>query len=85
MCASVEFVLTSGRLSFIRELMQRSGKDFILMKVLPFGIYHFRFIVDGHLRYDPELPCDFNDPSGAYNIMDLKVVIVLESHLSAYL
>ncbi|PKI76865.1 SNF1-related protein kinase regulatory subunit beta-2-like isoform X2 [Punica granatum] len=54
------------------ELMERSGKDFVIMKVLPSGIYHFRFIVDGHLRYDPDLPCDFDDPGGVYNIMDVK-------------
>ncbi|KAK4782200.1 hypothetical protein SAY86_016302 [Trapa natans] len=54
------------------EPMQRSGKNFILMKVIPCGVYHIRFVVDGHVRYDPELPYDFNDSSGAFNIMDLK-------------
>ncbi|KAK4778599.1 hypothetical protein SAY86_006127 [Trapa natans] len=54
------------------EPMRRSGKDFILVKVIPYGVYHFRFFVDGHLRYDPDFPCDFNDPRGAFNIMDLK-------------
>ncbi|GLT25813.1 hypothetical protein SLA2020_009180 [Shorea laevis] len=27
--------------------LQRSGKDFTIMKMLPSGVYHYSFIVDG--------------------------------------
>lgn len=46
--------------------MKRSGKDFILIKVLPSGIYQYHFIVDGHLRCAPDLLCDLHDHGGAY-------------------
>ncbi|KAF5944169.1 hypothetical protein HYC85_018246 [Camellia sinensis] len=34
----------------IRKPLQRSGKDFTIMKVLPSGVYQYRFIVDGQCR-----------------------------------
>ncbi|GLU20611.1 hypothetical protein SLE2022_368020 [Rubroshorea leprosula] len=51
--------------------LQRSGKDFTIMKVLPSGVYHYRFIVDGKWRYSPDLPLDRDDVGNAYNILDL--------------
>ncbi|KAJ1427116.1 Immunoglobulin-like fold [Sesbania bispinosa] len=33
-----------------RTPLQRSGKDFTIMKVLPSGVYQYRFIVDGQWR-----------------------------------
>ncbi|KAK6932864.1 AMP-activated protein kinase, glycogen-binding domain [Dillenia turbinata] len=55
-----------------RKLLQRSGKDFIIMKVLPSGVYKYRFIVDGHWRYAPDLPWAQDDERNTYNILDLK-------------
>ncbi|MCD7457587.1 Beta subunit 1 of SnRK1 [Datura stramonium] len=40
-----------------RKILQRSGKDHTILLVLPSGIYHYKFIVDGEVRYIPELPC----------------------------
>lgn len=57
----------------IRIPLQRSGKDFTIMKVLPSGVYHYRFIVDGKWRYSPDLPLDQDDVGNAYNILDLHV------------
>lgn len=54
--------------------MHRSGKEFILLKVLLSGVYHYRFIVDGHFRFAPDLPCAINDPDGALNVLDVKVI-----------
>ncbi|KAL3820838.1 hypothetical protein ACJIZ3_006743 [Penstemon smallii] len=55
-----------------RNLLQRSGKDFTIMKVLPSGVYQYRFIVDGQWRYSPDLPCDQDESGNPYNILDLQ-------------
>ncbi|QCD79822.1 SNF1-related protein kinase regulatory subunit beta-2-like isoform X1 [Vigna unguiculata] len=55
-----------------RMPLQRSGKDFAIMKVLPSGVYQFRFIVDGLKRYTPDSPWARDDAGNAYNILDLQ-------------
>ncbi|KAK7303417.1 hypothetical protein RJT34_14323 [Clitoria ternatea] len=55
-----------------RMALQRSGKDFTIMKVLPSGVYQFRFIVDGQWRYAPDLPWAQDDAGNPYNILDLQ-------------
>lgn len=55
-----------------RKPLQRSGKDFIIVKVLPSGVYQYRFIVDGQGRYAPDLPWAQDDNGHAYNILDLQ-------------
>ncbi|KAH7526069.1 hypothetical protein ACOSP7_015893 [Xanthoceras sorbifolium] len=52
--------------------LQRSGKDFTIMKVLPSGVYQYRFIVDGQWKYAPDLPWAQDDVGNAYNILDLQ-------------
>ncbi|KAK7860061.1 SNF1-related protein kinase regulatory subunit beta-2 [Quercus suber] len=52
--------------------LQRSGKDFTIMKVLPSGVYQYRFVVDGHWRYAPELPCIQDEAGNAYHVLDLQ-------------
>lgn len=56
----------------MRMPMQRSGKDFTIMKVLPSGVYQYRFLVDGQWRYAPDLPWAQDDAGNAYNILDLQ-------------
>lgn len=58
----------------IRMPLQRSGKDFTIMKVLPSGVYQYRFIVDGQWRYAPDMPWDQDETGNAYNILDLQVI-----------
>eukprot|EP00268_Persea_americana_P033637 TRINITY_DN3329_c0_g1_i2.p1 TRINITY_DN3329_c0_g1~~TRINITY_DN3329_c0_g1_i2.p1 ORF type:complete len:272 (-),score=60.97 TRINITY_DN3329_c0_g1_i2:265-1080(-) len=55
-----------------KKLLQRSGKDFIIMKVLPPGVYQFRFIVDGEWRYAPDTQWVSDDLGNAYNILDVQ-------------
>uniref|UniRef100_A0A6N2MBI1 Association with the SNF1 complex (ASC) domain-containing protein n=1 Tax=Salix viminalis TaxID=40686 RepID=A0A6N2MBI1_SALVM len=55
-----------------REPLQRTGKDFVIMKMLPAGVYHYRFIVDENLRHVPDLPWERDDSGSAYNILDLQ-------------
>ncbi|CAO2842400.1 SNF1-related protein kinase regulatory subunit beta-2 [Amaranthus tricolor] len=52
--------------------LQRSGKDFTLMKVLPSGVYPYRFIVDGSLRYAPDIPWTKDEAGNVYNVLDLE-------------
>ncbi|XWS12963.1 hypothetical protein CRYUN_Cryun37aG0135000 [Craigia yunnanensis] len=52
--------------------LQRCGKDFTIMKVLPSGVYQYRFIVDGQRRYAPDLPWAQDDVGNANNILDLQ-------------
>ncbi|EOY28986.1 hypothetical protein QUC31_013336 [Theobroma cacao] len=52
--------------------LQRCGKDFTIMKVLPSGVYQYRFIVDGQWRYAPDLPWAQDDVGNANNILDLQ-------------
>ncbi|KAI4329834.1 hypothetical protein MLD38_028177 [Melastoma candidum] len=55
------------------EPMHSSGEEFILMKLLPSGLYHYRFIVDGNITCDRDFPFSFDEPGGnAYNILDVK-------------
>ncbi|XP_065853732.1 SNF1-related protein kinase regulatory subunit beta-2 [Euphorbia lathyris] len=55
-----------------RVPLQKSGKDYTIMKVLPSGVYQYRFIVDGQWRYIPDLPCAQDDNGTTYNILDLQ-------------
>lgn len=59
--------------------LQRSGKDFTIMKVLPSGVYQYRFIVDGQWRFSPDLPLAQDDAGNSYNLLDLQVMIVIPS------
>nr|CAD1837963.1 unnamed protein product [Ananas comosus var. bracteatus] len=55
-----------------KKLLQRSGKEFAIMKVLPSGYYQYKFIVDGEWKYAPDMPW-FRDATGnVYNILDIK-------------
>ncbi|KAJ4850721.1 SNF1- protein kinase regulatory subunit beta-2 [Turnera subulata] len=55
-----------------RVPLQRSGKDYTIMKVLPSGVYQYRFIVDGHVKYAPDLPWAKDDAGNVHNVLDLK-------------
>ncbi|KAL6200860.1 hypothetical protein ACLB2K_024575 [Fragaria x ananassa] len=63
-------VLTS--ILFFRLPLQRSGKDFTIMKVLPSGVYQYRFVVDGQWRCAPDLPLSHDDAGNSYNLLDLQ-------------
>ncbi|XP_060182908.1 SNF1-related protein kinase regulatory subunit beta-2-like [Lycium barbarum] len=52
--------------------LQRSEKDFTILKVLSSGVYQYRFIVDGQCRCSPDLPCVQDEVENTYNILDVK-------------
>lgn len=55
-----------------KKFLTKSGKDFSIMKILPSGVYQYRFIVDGEWRYAPEMPWVRDEMGNACNILDLK-------------
>ncbi|XP_027089537.1 SNF1-related protein kinase regulatory subunit beta-2-like [Coffea arabica] len=55
-----------------RTLLERSGKDFTIMKVLPSGVYQYRFIVDGQWKYLPDMPWIHDEAGNPCNILDLQ-------------
>ena len=55
--------------------MQRSDKDFSIMKVLPSGVYHYKFIVDGERRCSLDYPLVCDEMGNEYNVLDLLVCV----------
>ncbi|KAJ4840605.1 SNF1- protein kinase regulatory subunit beta-1 [Turnera subulata] len=55
-----------------RKKLQRSGKDHSILLVLPSGIYHYKFIVDGEWRYIPDLPFEADDLGRVCNLLDVN-------------
>ncbi|KAL3614928.1 SNF1-related protein kinase regulatory subunit beta-2 [Castilleja foliolosa] len=55
-----------------RKPLQRSGKDFTIMMVLSSGVYQYRFIVDGQLRYSMDQLWEQDESGNAYNVLDLQ-------------
>lgn len=59
-----------------REHLQRTDKDvFAIMKVLPAGVYHFRFIVDGQWRCAADFPRECDNLGNVFNVLDLQDTI----------
>ncbi|CAM8967230.1 unnamed protein product [Rhodiola kirilowii] len=54
-----------------RRTLQRSGKDHALLLVLPSGIYHYKFIVDGESRYSPDHPSTADEMGHVFNLLDV--------------
>lgn len=54
-----------------RKTLVRSGKDFAILLVLPSGVYHYRFVVDGEWRYIPDLPHVADDTGRFSNVLDV--------------
>ncbi len=63
----------SMELVWARQALQRSGRDFTLIKVLPSGVYQFKFCVDGQWMYSPDLPAVSDDTDNVNNILDVQV------------
>lgn len=55
-----------------RHVMQRSGKDFTLVKLLPPGMYQYKFIVDGQWRHDPNLTSMYDDQGNINNVLEVQ-------------
>lgn len=53
-----------------RRALHRSGKDHSILLVLPSGIYHYKFIVDGEWRHIPDLPSISDETGRISNILN---------------
>lgn len=62
----------------VRQSLQRSGRDFTLVKVLPPGVYQYKFWVDGHWRYSPDLPAVSDGPNNLNNMLDVQVSVFID-------
>eukprot|EP00249_Psilotum_nudum_P003942 c17448_g1_i2 orf=359-1291(+) len=51
--------------------LQKAGKDFLLVKLLPSGVYQYRFIVNGKRRYAPDAPWIYDEMGNANNVLDV--------------
>ena len=58
-----------------RHVMQKSGKDFSLVKLLPPGVYQYKFIVDGQWRHDPNLTSMYDDQGNINNVLEVQEYI----------
>ncbi|XP_028758080.1 SNF1-related protein kinase regulatory subunit beta-1-like isoform X3 [Neltuma alba] len=58
-----------------RKQLQRAGKDHSVVMVLPSGLYHYKFIVDGEQRYIPELPYVADEMGCVCNLLDVNDVM----------
>ncbi|GAQ89891.1 5'-AMP-activated protein kinase beta subunit [Klebsormidium nitens] len=55
-----------------RQPLQKSGKDFTLIKMLPPGIYQYKFIVDDEWRYATDLPAMYDDQQNVNNVLEVQ-------------
>ncbi|KAG6411379.1 hypothetical protein SASPL_129460 [Salvia splendens] len=55
-----------------RKMLQRTGKDHSILLVLPSGIFRYRFIVDGEVRYIPDLPTETDQSGHVCNLLDVN-------------
>ncbi|KAL6769656.1 SNRKB1 [Auxenochlorella protothecoides x Auxenochlorella symbiontica] len=55
-----------------RHVMQASGKDYTLVKLLTPGIYQYKFIVDGMWRHDPNLSSMFDEVGNINNVLEVQ-------------
>lgn len=56
----------------VRHPLQRSGKDFTIIKCLPPGIYQYKFIVDGDYMYDPMRPAISDERGNINNVIEVQ-------------
>lgn len=56
----------------LRKAMHRSGKDHSVLLVLSSGLYRYKFIVDGEVKYIAELPQEIDDMGHVCNLLDVN-------------
>ncbi|CAI5477026.1 unnamed protein product [Closterium sp. Yama58-4] len=55
-----------------RQVLQRAGKDFTIVKMLPPGVYQYKFIVDDVWRYAPDLPAVYDEMGNVNNVLEVQ-------------
>ncbi|KAG1668826.1 hypothetical protein FOA52_004920 [Chlamydomonas sp. UWO 241] len=54
-----------------RQVLQRAGKESTIVKLLPPGVYQYKFIVDGEWKYDPNQPAMFDEMGNVNNVIEV--------------
>ncbi|EYU46163.1 hypothetical protein MIMGU_mgv1a011574mg [Erythranthe guttata] len=54
-----------------RKILQRSGKDHSVLLVLPSGVFRYKFIVDGEVKYIPDFPSETDETGRVCNLLDV--------------
>eukprot|EP00882_Tetradesmus_deserticola_P019246 GHRQ01020704.1.p1 GENE.GHRQ01020704.1~~GHRQ01020704.1.p1 ORF type:complete len:234 (+),score=55.50 GHRQ01020704.1:279-980(+) len=55
-----------------RQPLQRTGRDFTVIKLLLPGVYQYKFIVDGDWKYDPNQPAMFDEIGNVNNVIEVQ-------------
>ena len=58
-----------------RTPMQRQGRDYTLVKLLPPGVYQYKFVVDGAWRYAPDQPAMYDEDANVNNVIEVQEYI----------
>ncbi|KAK9865771.1 hypothetical protein WJX84_005577 [Apatococcus fuscideae] len=52
--------------------MQRSGRDFNIVKLLPPGVYQYKFIVDGDWKYAADQQAMYDEMGNVNNVLEVQ-------------
>lgn len=55
-----------------RHKLQRTGRNFTVVKLLPPGVYQYKFIVDGEWKYDPNQSTMFDEAGNMNNVIEVR-------------
>ncbi|GBF94195.1 hypothetical protein Rsub_06465 [Raphidocelis subcapitata] len=55
-----------------RQPLQYTGKDWTIIKLLPPGVYQYKFIVDGEWRHDPNQPAMYDEMANVNNVIEVQ-------------
>ncbi|OAY64947.1 SNF1-related protein kinase regulatory subunit beta-1 [Ananas comosus] len=54
-----------------RKTLEKSGKVHAVLMVLPSGVYHYKFFVDGEFKHSPDFPCITDERGQFSNVLDV--------------
>lgn len=55
-----------------RTGLQKTGNNFTIVKLLPPGVYQYKFIVDGEWQYDPSQPAMYDEMNNVNNVIEVQ-------------
>ena len=56
-----------------RQALHRSGnREFAVVKMLPPGVYQYKFIVDGEWKYAPDQPAMYDEMGNVNNVLEVQ-------------
>ena len=59
-----------------RQALHRSGtREFAIVKMLPPGVYQYKFIVDGEWKYAPDQPAMYDEMGNVNNVLEVQEYI----------